>query len=202
VFQPVPGIVCIQLGSLPAGGFGPKKTSTEPSAFTIKSLLWGLEGRGRGHTRWGSAGEGVQGQLRLERRRHRVGGPAKRHEERIALGVGLVPVPLLKGGTQEASLCVEYGGVPRTDVLEDPGRALDVGEEECHGSAGWLRHDPAPRGATGGNSRRRCHRSYSGGRCAVNDHAAGHTPRGALLSGVPGGLPIPSSVRGLTWTAR
>jgi hypothetical protein len=35
VNQVWPGIVCTQLSSLPAGGVGPKYTSTEPSAGRI-----------------------------------------------------------------------------------------------------------------------------------------------------------------------
>jgi len=38
--QPLPGMVWIQLFSLPAGASGPNQTSTEPSALTRRSLFW------------------------------------------------------------------------------------------------------------------------------------------------------------------
>lgn len=44
--QALPGIVCTQLLSLPAGAFGPKYTSTEPSAFTCSDLFWLLRLQG------------------------------------------------------------------------------------------------------------------------------------------------------------
>ena len=40
VFQPVPGTVWTQLVSLPTGGLGPKNTSTVPSGFFCRPLVW------------------------------------------------------------------------------------------------------------------------------------------------------------------
>ncbi len=38
--HPLPGMVCIELASLPGGGFGPKYTSTELSGLMTIPFLW------------------------------------------------------------------------------------------------------------------------------------------------------------------
>ena len=38
--QPLPGIVCTQFCSKPAGALGPNQTSTEPSALVLMPLFW------------------------------------------------------------------------------------------------------------------------------------------------------------------
>jgi hypothetical protein len=40
VFQPLPGTVCTQLPPFPLGAFGPKKISTDPSAFFFSVAFW------------------------------------------------------------------------------------------------------------------------------------------------------------------
>lgn len=64
--QDLPGTVCTQLLSCPAGGLGPKYTSTEPSAFVFTDLFWLL-----------TLGKRATGSLRVTLRAYSEIGPVQ-----------------------------------------------------------------------------------------------------------------------------
>jgi hypothetical protein len=73
--------------------------------------------------------------LRLARRGERAGGGREGDEEGIALGVDLDPVVAGEGLAQDAPVGGERFGVRlRAQLVQQPGRALDVGEEEGDGA--------------------------------------------------------------------
>ena len=93
---------------------------------------------------------GVGGQAPLGRHR----GPDRRHrareggEERVALGADLDPVPVPDGPAQDGRVLVPDRRVASAQLLEQPGRALDVGEQEGDGPGRQRRHlGPAGGGA-------------------------------------------------------
>ena len=90
-----------------------------------------------------SVGPGVRRKpsLGLRRREHRAGRRAEDREERVALGPDLDPAPPVDGlahdhAVRVLQLSVGFG----TERLEQPGRALDIREQERHdprGQIGW-----------------------------------------------------------------
>src|SRR4029453_13125728 len=63
-------------------------------------------------------------------------GPFEREEERVALVVDLAAVLLLDGPAQDSMMLSQDGGMRLAQLLQKPGRAFDVGEEE-RDCAGW-----------------------------------------------------------------
>ena len=60
----------------------------------------------------------------------------KRDEERVALGVDLDAILRLVGLAHDPAVLVERSGVPLSaELVQQPRRALDVGEEEGDGAA-------------------------------------------------------------------
>ena len=122
---------------------------------------------------------GVGGQAPLGRHR----GPDRRHrareggEERVALGADLDPVPIPDGPAQDGRVLVPDRRVASAQLLEQPGRALDVGEQEGDGPGRQLRD-------LGPGRRRRWPVGGGAGR--------GHRPRGRRL---PGRLPAPPQLQ-------
>ena len=70
--------------------------------------------------------------LRLSGRRHRVGRTRKGDEERVALRVDLDPVVPPPRLPQRAAVLGKHLRIPVAQLLEQPRRPLDVGEEERH----------------------------------------------------------------------
>ena len=63
------------------------------------------------------------------------------HEERVSLRIHLRPTGSGNAFADQPSVFVEHDAVPlRTEVAQQPGRALDVGEEKRDCPAGALRH--------------------------------------------------------------
>ena len=74
---------------------------------------------------------------RFERSRRRW----KRDEERVALGVDLDPVLALERLTQDGPVFGKRGCVTvRAELVQQPRRSLDVGEEERDRAAGQFAH--------------------------------------------------------------
>jgi hypothetical protein len=74
----------------------------------------------------------------LRRGRDRVGCPRERDEERIPLRVDLDAGVALEGVSQRLAVRGEEIGVAVAVLLEEPRRALDVGEEEGDGAGGKI----------------------------------------------------------------
>src|SRR5262249_4384219 len=53
-------------------------------------------------------------------------------KERISLGVDLMAIIRVECGTQEVPTLTEHTGIALAQLLEQLGRPLDIGEEECH----------------------------------------------------------------------
>ncbi len=71
------------------------------------------------------------GSLHVESAADRIGRVRERREERVALGVDLDPVPALDGGSDDPPMVEQDPGVGVIPELgQEPGRALDVGEQE------------------------------------------------------------------------
>jgi hypothetical protein len=64
-----------------------------------------------------------------------IAGASKGHEEGISLGVHLVPVPLLERGTVKLTVLLHHLGIALTHLLKQARGALDVREEQAHGSS-------------------------------------------------------------------
>jgi hypothetical protein len=80
--------------------------------------------------------------LHLGRRRDRVARAHEREEERVALRVDLDAVVRGERAAHEPPVIRQHLGVAVAQLLEQRGRALDVGEGEGDGAAGKLGHDP------------------------------------------------------------
>ena len=76
-----------------------------------------------------------QGPLCGDRGGDRVPRPLEAVEERIALGVDLLAAPLAERVADQAAVLGKRAGVPFAELLEQLGRALDVGEDEGDGAA-------------------------------------------------------------------
>src|SRR5215467_9993333 len=81
-----------------------------------------------GHTfRPGMSSEGA---LRLNDCQHRVSSTSKGDEEAITLGIDLVAIPLLEGGTQHLPALRQHTAIAVTQLLEQVSRFFDVSEEQ------------------------------------------------------------------------
>ena len=74
--------------------------------------------------------------LGADRRLDGVLGAGEREEERVALVVHLAPALGLDGGPQDPAMGREKLAVPVPELLQEPRRALDVGEEHRHRPSG------------------------------------------------------------------
>ena len=79
--------------------------------------------------------------LRVDRCRNRVTRAGERVEERVALRVDLPAASDLERVADEAPLRGDDVAVPVAELVEQPRRALDVGEDEGHRPA-RQRHRP------------------------------------------------------------
>src|SRR5262249_13784407 len=78
----------------------------------------------------------VQRTLRVDRGRHGVARPREREEERGALGVDLGAAARAEGLAHEVPVVARDAPVALVpELLQEPGRALDVGEDERDGAA-------------------------------------------------------------------
>ena len=84
----------------------------------------------------------VLGQRSLcgDRGGNRVPGTLEAVEERVALGVDLLASPRTERVADQAAVLGERIGVSVAELLEQLGRALDVGEDEGDGAAVQHRH--------------------------------------------------------------
>ena len=73
-------------------------------------------------------------------RERRVSRSAKRDEERVPLRVDLLSAMCLERGAQDSAVVGEHLPVLVSQLLDQPGRALDVREEERDCAARELRH--------------------------------------------------------------
>ena len=78
--------------------------------------------------------------LSLDGGEHRILRACKRDEEGVALRVDLVAAVRRERGAKQPSVVGEHVGVAVAKLLDEPRRALDVGEEEGDGSGRQLPH--------------------------------------------------------------
>ena len=78
--------------------------------------------------------------LRIDCRCDRILASLERNEERVALGVDLATVVCRERSSQDALMLGEHVAVHATQLLQQLGRAFDVGEEKRDGAAGQLAH--------------------------------------------------------------
>ena len=77
--------------------------------------------------------------LRLLGRRQRVRGAGEDDEEGVALGVDLDPAVAFERLAEDAAVLAQDVGIALAELVEEPGRALDVGEDEGDGPGGKWR---------------------------------------------------------------
>ena len=82
----------------------------------------------------------VEGTLRRDRRGNRVAGAFEAEEECVALRVDLLTPSGSEGVADHAAVLGKRVGVSVAELLEQLGRALDVGEDEGDGAAVQHRH--------------------------------------------------------------
>ena len=122
------------------------------------------------------AGQAPLGGHRGPDRRHRAG---ERREEGIAFGADLDPVAVPDRLAQDRRVLVAHRPVAVAQVLQQPGRALDVGEQEGDGPGGQPpRGGPAGRRGRGPRLLRppaplqlQAHPEQRGGHAQQRDHA-------------------------------
>ena len=78
--------------------------------------------------------------LCIDGRCDRILAALKGDEERVALGVDLPTVVCRERSSQDALMLGEHVAVAAAQLLQQLGRAFDVGEEKRDGSAGQLAH--------------------------------------------------------------
>ena len=81
-----------------------------------------------------------EGALRHGRRLHRVAGSPKDHEEGIALGRDLDAAAGTDGLPDEPVVVRQQLTIGGAELLQQAGRALDVGEQECDGPGRTFAH--------------------------------------------------------------
>ena len=79
-------------------------------------------------------------ELALDRREQRVARARESDEERVALGVDLVPAVSLTRCPQQTLMIREHLRITLAKLLDEPRRPLDIGEEEGDGAGRWLGH--------------------------------------------------------------
>src|SRR5215471_19119917 len=83
----------------------------------------------------------AEGALGVDGGGHRVARPREREEERVALRVDLRPAARAEHLADEATVVAGHAPVALVaELLQEAGRALDVGEDERDGAVGELRH--------------------------------------------------------------
>src|SRR3954469_11446539 len=82
--------------------------------------------------------------------RDRVGGTGKGDEEGVTLGVDLDPVMTVDRASQGSPVVGEEIGVSRPVLMDQPGRALDIGEQEGDGAGREVAHGPIMPSPAGG----------------------------------------------------
>ncbi len=81
-----------------------------------------------------------QGELAFDGSEERVSRTRERDEERVALRVDLVSAVSGEGGAEQSLMVRKHAAVPLAELLDEPRRPFDVGEEEGDGAGGRLRH--------------------------------------------------------------
>jgi hypothetical protein len=97
---------------------------------------------------WSLARPCVRGVVLLNRDRSPdgVGRLPEGQEEFVTATVDLVSVAFAERLAHETAMVGDHADVGFTEVSNQPGRALDVGEDEGHGARGQLGHGPESRG--------------------------------------------------------
>ena len=76
--------------------------------------------------------------LGVGRRGDRLARPPEHPERRIALRVHLLAVVAAEGGPEDLLMVRHHARVPVAELVDEPGRPFDVGEEEGDGAGGEL----------------------------------------------------------------
>ena len=76
--------------------------------------------------------------LGVGRRGDRLARPSEDPERRVALRVDLLAVVASEGGAKDLLMVRHHPRVPVAELVDEPGRPLDVGEEEGDGTGGEL----------------------------------------------------------------
>ena len=96
------------------------------------------------HAHADAVGPGLGGQraLRLDHGLEGIRGAREGHEERVAVGADHAPMMLLKRLEQKLVLLRQHGGIFLAQLLQEPRRAFDIGEEErdCAGREIFFTH--------------------------------------------------------------
>ena len=95
-----------------------------------------------------------EGPLDLSSGLNRFQGAREHDEEGVPLRADLGPIVFLDYVPEDAVVALKEIDVPILELLEEPGRPLDIGEQECHGACWQLpgghgssaREDNAERG--------------------------------------------------------
>ena len=102
--------------------------------------LAGRDGRSRVDADPHAHGPRLEPLASLARRRERLVRRAEDVEERVALRVDLRAAVPLERLPQDAPVLAEHGRVAVAELVQELGRALDVGEEEGQPAVGQLAH--------------------------------------------------------------
>jgi hypothetical protein len=154
-------------------------------------------------------GQAPLGRHRGPDRRPRAGEDG---EERVALGADLDPLPVPDGPAQEGRVLVPDRRVASAQLLEQPGRALDVGEQEGDGPGRQLRDlgparrpwpvgGEAGRGAACGAAACRRRRSSRPDPSSMATTPSSATTLHRMPAGEPSGWPDPTHSAAATATA-
>ena len=79
-------------------------------------------------------------ELALDGREHSLARARERNEERVALRIHLVAVVSVERISQQLPVVRQNCGIPLAQLLDEPRRPLDVGEEEGDCAARHVRH--------------------------------------------------------------
>jgi hypothetical protein len=154
------------LAAMSCGGDAGRAVNVDPDvAFVDRERLAGVDADPH------AQGAFPEGALPFVRGFDGIGRPRERVEEGVALRVDLGAAALGELGTKNPSMLREDSGVLVTELLEQRGRALDVGEEEGDraGRQGriWDRLGRSDRTSNrGAPSAWSCRRSLASGRVA------------------------------------
>jgi hypothetical protein len=86
----------------------------------------------------------AQGALRRDGRGHGVSRTLEDDEERVTLCSDFEAARVLEDAAQQPVVVIQNLGIPVAEVLQEPRRALDVGEQECDGSGRQVSRGTSP----------------------------------------------------------
>src|SRR2546421_2555989 len=112
----------------------------------VRGTLWftGVQAHAHAHKHVLRPGMRGEGALHLHRCTDRLAGASEGHEEAISLRVDLVAAARMERGTHQGSILLQHVGVALAQVLKQPGRPLDVAEEERDGAHREVVHTESP----------------------------------------------------------